>query len=172
MELITKIGTRHLGFTPDMGIFAKRVPRVVLDYFIRHGAHEPIVRYIEAACQNGVSTEERIAEAVKMGGNETDKMCALFSGFYGPPDNDPKDLRSIMPYIYNIHGKFYEMTEDYCEYSMPYEDIIPVLIEGGYEGYINSEYEGQRNTQDAFETDSCEQVRRQQVMFRRLMGEI
>jgi hypothetical protein len=77
-----------------------------------------------------------------------------------------------MPYIYNIHGKFYEMTEAYQEYSILYEDIIPVLIEGGYEGYINSEYEGQRNTQDAFETDSCEQIRRQQVMFRRLLREI
>jgi hypothetical protein len=46
------------------------------------------------------------------------------------------------------------------------------LREAGYSGYINSEYEGQRLTQDAFETDSCEQVRRHHVMLRRLLGEI
>jgi hypothetical protein len=45
-------------------------------------------------------------------------------------------------------------------------------VEGGIDASIVSEYEGQRHTQDAFETDSCEQVRRQHVMLRRLLGEI
>jgi len=85
---------------------------------------------------------------------------------------NPKDLLPIMPSIYNIHGKFYEMTEDLVEYSIPYDEVIPVLIEGGYDGYFDSEYEGQRQIQDITEVDSCEQVRRQHVMLRRLLGEI
>ena len=44
-------------------------------------------------------------------------------------------------------------------------------IEGGYDGYLSSEYEGNRHIQDAFEVDSVEQVRRQQEMFKRLLGE-
>jgi hypothetical protein len=36
---------------------------------------------------------------------------------------------------------------------------------------LSSEYEGNRHIQDAFEVDSLEQVRRQQVMFTRLLGE-
>ena len=52
---------------------------------------------------------------------------------------NPKGLLPLMPYIFNVHGKFYEMTEDLVEYSMPYEEVIPVLIESGYDGYILSE---------------------------------
>jgi hypothetical protein len=77
-----------------------------------------------------------------------------------------------MPYIYNIHGKFYEMTDELSEYSIAYDEIIPVLTKIGYEYSIDSEYEGQRWIQDVVLTDSFEQVRRQHVMLRRLFGEI
>jgi len=172
MELISQTHTKHFGFTADMGIFAKRTPRVVRDFFIRHGAHEPIVQYLCTAFEQDLGPEKARAEVEKMGPNELDRQFAFAVFGYGPLANDPQDLRHIMPYIYNIHGKFYEMLEDFREYSIPYEQIVPVLLEGGYNGYINSEYEGQRSTQDVVETDSCEQVRRQHVMLRRLLGEI
>jgi hypothetical protein len=63
------------------------------------------------------------------------------------------------------------MLDNYTEYSIPYEEIIPILIKGGYNGYLSSEYEGNRHIQDVYEVDSVEQVRRQQVMFKRLLGE-
>ncbi len=53
-----------------------------------------------------------------------------------------------------------------------FADVPPAKIELGYEHSIDSEFEGQRWTQDMTITDSCEQVRRQHVMFRRLLGEI
>jgi hypothetical protein len=84
---------------------------------------------------------------------------------------DPHKMLDYIPFTSHIHGKFYEMLPDYTEYSIPYEEIIPILIEGGYNGYIDSEYEGNRWIQDAFEVDSVEQVRRHQVMLKRLLGE-
>jgi hypothetical protein len=63
------------------------------------------------------------------------------------------------------------MTEDYVEPSIPYDEIVKVLKQGGYKGYICSEYEGNRWIQDAFPVDSIEQVRRQQEMFKKLIGE-
>jgi hypothetical protein len=76
-----------------------------------------------------------------------------------------------MPYCHHIQAKFYEMTDDRTEYSIPYDEIIPVLIEGGYRGYLSSEYEGNRHIQDVYEVDSVEQVRRQHAMFQHLLGE-
>ena len=38
-------------------------------------------------------------------------------------------------------------------------------------GYLSSEYEGNRHIQDVYEVDSVEQVRRQQEMFKKLLGE-
>ena len=49
---------------------------------------------------------------------------------------------------------------------------MKALVEGGYEGYVDSEYEGQRLTQDADETDSCEQVRRHQLLMRRCLERV
>ena len=55
--------------------------------------------------------------------------------------------------------------------SIPYDRIVPVLIEGGFDGYLSSEYEGNRHIQDAYPVDSVEQVRRQHALFARLLGE-
>lgn len=84
---------------------------------------------------------------------------------------EPKRMLDYMGMIHNIHGKFYEITEDYVEASIPYDEIVAVLNQGGYDGYICSEYEGNRWIEDAEEPDSVEQVRRHQVMLARLLGE-
>ena len=90
-----------------------------------------------------------------------------------------EDLYSIAPYIYCIHGKFYEMTEiegnpgHYEEASINYADIIKVLKNIGYDGYINSEYEGQRSSQDIGAdnlANEIEEVRRHHEMLKRLIS--
>ena len=51
---------------------------------------------------------------------------------------------------------------------------MKVLVENGYEGYINSEYEGQRMQQDnGFENlaDEVDEVRKHHKMLKRLIGE-
>ena len=57
------------------------------------------------------------------------------------------------------------MLDDCTEYCIPYNDVIDVLNKGGYDGYIASEYEGNRHIQDIYEVDSVEQVRRHQQML-------
>jgi hypothetical protein len=56
--------------------------------------------------------------------------------------------------------------------SIPYDEIMPLIVQSGYAGYISSEYEGQRYWDDAFHPESTEQVRRHQMMMRRLLGEV
>ena len=107
------------------------------------------------------------------------------------PISKPEDLREIIPYIVSIHGKFYDMTEIpgrpgcYEELCIDYENPIKVLKEKneimvtkaalkecGYDGYIDSEYEGQRDQQDRgyeFLPDETEQVRRHHEMLKRLI---
>jgi hypothetical protein len=106
-----------------------------------------------------------------MGGRQEDIFWAMMGshGIFG----NPSLLKEYIPFTSHIHGKCYEiMVPEYREYSIPYEDIVPLLIEGGYSGYIDTEYEGNRWIQDAFEVDSTEQVRRHQVMLKQLLGEV
>jgi hypothetical protein len=83
---------------------------------------------------------------------------------------EPKRMLEFMPRIHNIHGKFYEMTEDLEEYSIPYDKVVQVLKQGGYTGYICSEYEGNRWVEDAEPVQSVEQVRRHQRMLETLIA--
>lgn len=179
LDMIAETNTKYFGFVPDFSLFAKRPPRVERAHKIREGVlTEKVAAYLEKAYDAGVPFEKAAAEAKKMGYHEEDHGYGTYldevynRGFFGTARNDPKDLLKIMPYIFHIHAKFWEVTDDFHEYSIPYEEIIPVLIEGGYEGYLSSEYEGQRFTQDLFDTDSCDAVRRHQLMLRRLLGEV
>lgn len=78
---------------------------------------------------------------------------------------DPKDLLPLLPYTFHYHAKFWEMTDEFREYSIPYEKVIPVLVEHGYDGYLSSEYEGTREL-----GRGADQVRRQHVMLRELLA--
>ena len=178
IKMFQRVKSPYLGFTLDMGVYCKKMPRVAVERIQRDGMKKEIANYLETAYNDnslprtnelGVHNEELIKIVRGMGGTDMDVLNAFMSThmIYG----DPSILKEYIPYTYHIHGKFYEMLPDYSAFSIPYEEIVPILIEGGFEGYINSEYEGNRWIQDAFEVDSVEQVRRHHVMLKRLLGE-
>lgn len=168
-EVMEKTGSKYLGFIPDMGAFTRRLAKVQTDRMIREGADEKIVEFVCEQHEKGVMAEYIIAQVSQMSKRPIDIAVAELSrhNIY----TNPSALLQHIPRIFHIHAKFYEMLDSYTEYSIPFEEIIPVLIKGGYNGYLSSEYEGNRHIQDVYEVDSVEQVRRQQEMFRRLLGE-
>lgn len=178
IEHFTRLDSPNLGFTLDMSLYCKRLPRVASDRLLREGMKKEIVEYLIEAYNShtlpktrefAVSKPELANKIIQMGGTEEQANLAYRAThtIY----TNPQRILEYMPHIHHIHAKFFEMLPEYTEYSIPYADIIPILIEGGYRGYLDSEYEGARWIEDAFEVDSTEQVRRQQVMFKRLLGE-
>lgn len=168
-EAFEKSGSDALGFLPDMGMFLFAFPPVWKEKFMRIGVPKAIADYVEKAYEDRVLSEYVILNVQEMGGTgpaigmaETMRHNAAF---------EPKRMLDFMHRIHNVHGKFYQMNEDYVEPSIPYDQIVKVLQQGGYKGYICSEYEGNRWVEDFQEPDSVEQVRRQQVMLARLLGE-
>ena len=158
-----------LGFMPDMGTYVERFPRVVTDHARRQGGREDLLDLIVATYDAHGDVHGLMDTVYYMGGGPIETGMARQATHY--TWNDPRNMLDYMPYIHHIQAKFYEMTDEGVEYSIPYDKIIPVLIEGGYSGYLSSEYEGNRHIQDAFEVDSLEQVRRQHAMFQRLLGD-
>jgi hypothetical protein len=88
-------------------------------------------------------------------------------------------LRDLAPHVTHVHGKFNNMSPvpgkpgEFQEISIDYDSAIRALKEGGFDGYINSEYEGQRYSQDRGREDlmdEVDQVRRHQEMLRRLLA--
>lgn len=88
-------------------------------------------------------------------------------------------LRRISKHVTGVHGKFNNMSPipgkpgQFQDIAINYEGAVAALKEGGFDGYINSEYEGQRYFQDRTRAelmDEVEQVRRHQEMLKRLIG--
>lgn len=169
LEVAYRVGTDKLGLIPDMGIYVERFPRVISDRSLRNGAHENIVRLIVERYDRHEDLQGLAGEVAKLGGNAADMELAQSIIYYR--SCDPKELRGVIGAVRHVHGKFYEMTEDDHEPSIPYDVIVPVLAEAGYDGYISSEYEGNRYLQDISQVDSVEQVRRHQRMLTKLIGE-
>ena len=53
-----------------------------------------------------------------------------------------EQLRELMDCVFYMHGKFYYINEDLEEIAIPYKEILTMVKESGYEGYIACEYEG------------------------------
>ncbi len=181
IDLAEKYHTKHAALVPDMGIFqfASPAPRLAQ---LRRTASIP--EAIDFAMENSkqMSTSELLAALNERYpghsfGND-EKMLSMM--FPGEMCSQPEDIKDIIPYICSIHGKFYNMVEDpnnpghYMEDSIDYPNVIRCLKEGGFDGYINSEFEGQSMYQDLPReqlVDEVEQVRRQHSMLRDLIGE-
>ncbi len=80
------------------------------------------------------------------------------------PLDKAADVVPLLPYVYVFHAKFWEMTDDLVEYSIPYGEVIAVLLKEGWEGYLLSEYEGTRTLYRA-----SDQLRRHHLMMKRLL---
>lgn len=165
-----RLGTRHLGILPDMGIFMKHYPSVFRARFERQGARPEVTQFIVDQHEQKIMAEYTIYEvAVKMGGNKAE--VAMAETLRHAPYANPRRIGDYAKYFRHIQAKFYEMTEDCTDPSIAYDEVIPELVRSGWSGTISSEYEGNRWIQDVEEVDSREQVRRQQVMLQRLISE-
>lgn len=169
LEVAERIGPDVVGFVPDLGIFVVRLPRVLTERALRDGADPDFVRRVIDVYDSGEDTSGLPAEAERLNLGPVDVDLAVSATRY--IHEDPRRLLDYMPYIHHVHAKFYEMTDDGEEYSIPYPSIVEVLREGGFNGYLSSEYEGNRHIQDAHPVDSVDQVKRHQSMLARLIGE-
>lgn len=179
IELAERTGSKHVGLVPDFGIFQHSPSKVSVDYAKRHAKNPEIIDFILVNSKNysfdeifKVVDEKYPSHGIDMG---TIERMSLHES-----SAKPEDIIDIIPYIVSMHGKFYDMTEIagkpgcYEDKAIDYETPIKYLKEHGFNGYINSEYEGQRDQQDRgieYLADEVEQVRRHHEMLRRLICE-
>lgn len=169
LEVMHAEGGVGLGLMPDMGTFVERFPRVVSDRALREGGRKDLVDYIVDLYDDHGDTHALMDIVHYRGGGPVEMGLARQATHF--IYRDPAEMLPHMDLIGHVQAKFYEMVDDTTEYSIPYDRIIPVFEQGGFSGYLSSEYEGNRHIEDAFEVDSREEVRRQHAMFATLLGE-
>jgi hypothetical protein len=168
VKFFEKVQSKHVGLNPDMSLFEKRPQAIGRDQLIRVGLmKEDVAKYIDKACADGVEKAKAQAEVTKMGGGAR-AMAYLDRRYKGW--QDPKKLLPLKQYCHHMHAKLYAMTEDGKEICIGYEEVLPFLIQNGFEFCMTTEYEGQRFVMDGEQEDEVEQVRLHQLMLKRLLG--
>ena len=174
VEFIKKTGTKHVGFVPDMGIFMNGPYLDNIEAALRHMKDRKIAAGI---------TEMMKDIPLAQLGEEVEKqypgvLDTLEGGdrraFSWKTVAQPEDLELILPYVFSIHGKVHNMLEvEPGVYDDPVtmnKEVIDVLKRNNWDGYICTEYEGQRAYQDLPKdqlANEVEQVRRHHQMLRR-----
>lgn len=168
LEVADRVGKDVVGCVPDLGIYVRRFPRVIIERAIRDGADEKLVEKAAKNYDDGGDTKAMLAEIEAAGANPATLGFARTTTHF--THTDPKQLTGHVDFICHVHAKFYEMQENGEEYSIPYPEIINALKAGGFKGYLNSEYEGNRHIQDYMTVDSFGQVSLHQKMMKRLIA--
>ena len=161
-EIMREKGEGYLGVVPDFGIFIRRPHKLWIDQALEMGIDENTLYEIIEAHQMGAPLEE-----VRKGLNERDAEIVedLYENF--TPRATPEQLRDFMDIVFYMHGKFFYVEEGKNDECIPYEKILRVVDELGYDGYITCEYEGHHFTD---EISSAEQLERYVAMCRRILG--
>ena len=90
----------------------------------------------------------------------------------------PEEIVDFLPYSYVCHAKFTNVNENFEEESIPYPEIIKLMVDHGWSGDLLSEYEGaiRFHAEESPEkfgqamVEIPEQVRRHQIMLRNILG--
>ncbi len=144
-NMMVETGSKYLGFVPDFGMLANRPNKAEFDRAVQNGARREILDFAIELRYNDVSREDGRAEMAKKEANGFEMQ--MFESMYGYMQfskvPDYEGLKKILPYCPLMHGKFIDILEDGTESTIPYADVLKVLDEAGYDGYIASEFEGQ-----------------------------
>lgn len=174
IDMMRAAQSEYLGLVIDFGIFCDRHPRVSTDYFKTIGLTPAVGDKIDELYAANGDTLRVFADGSDHGMNFPAELTELFrapvdgeySFFSTGYENTPLDvLDEHIGYIRHFHGKFFEMLPDGTEYSIDYPAVLTRLNQLGYDGYIASEYEGNRFTPMDVPVDDQGQVRAHQAML-------
>lgn len=171
-----RLNSPYVGLVIDTGIFCKRVPRVMENYCKALGTSQAPIDYVNKMFEEGKDGRDVygpdgnfIPELEALLKSDADYMYAHFADGY---ENEPYTvLDDLMPYIFHVHFKLFEMTEN-GEYSVDYKGILQYLHDHDYDGYVATEYEGNRWTLPGKPMQEKEQVIAHQKYIRDCLKEI
>jgi sugar phosphate isomerase/epimerase len=177
LEEAEKLGlSRYIGLQADFSSYEYRPSTVVVERSIRDGGKREIIYYISDLIQKRnlenieVDFEREEAKIKQMGAGEKDiHFFNMHLRVFGKTASLEK-LKEYASRLVYVHGKFHYIDEKGEVDCVDYQKTIGALEEGGYKGFICSEFEGNRSLNDMGWVDEIEYVRKHHVLMRKCLG--
>jgi hypothetical protein len=175
VELVLGFAEKHptaIGFNPDWGIFQRYPSEFERNKQVKEGTLTlEIAQYILDAYKKGTDKAAVVAQVNKMKPKPGD--IAYVDRVYnsGRSYQDPKKLIPLLPYCKSTHGKCHYLApgNEFRDTEADWEPALKIMMDNGYDGYICTEFEGQRSL-SMYDIDEIEQVRRVQVIMKKILG--
>lgn len=176
IEEMKRLNSPYIGLVIDTGIFCSRIPRVMENYCKNLGTSQAPIDYVNKLFAEGKDGRDVYGpdgdftpELKALLHSGADHMYAHFADGYEHERFEVLD--DLMPYIFHVHFKLFEMTDD-GEYSIDYKGLLQYLHDHDYDGYVSTEYEGNRWTLPGAPMVEKEQVIAHQKYIRDCLKEI
>jgi sugar phosphate isomerase/epimerase len=148
-ELYDRLDSSAVGFVPDFGSSVTRHPPMLFEAFAREGVPDEVMQVMveswEDAWRPGgdpFTARNALIARLETMGTDGSHATLVGKGFGLFGRQAPADWAEIAEYIVHVHGKFFEIEENGDEPAVPYPELIQVLVDIGYDGFISSEWEG------------------------------
>jgi len=181
IELAEKTGLPFVGLQADFSTFSYCMTTADIVEHVSKGAIKEILEFVRSKQREAYFKGEDFeyeairGEVEKMKPNEatTAALRRIAGGGHGKKPSFKKlyaDLEKYASKLVYCHGKFYDIDENGQVDDMDYPVILKALKDGGYKGYISSEFEGNRRMNMAGWVDEIEYVRKHQKLMRECLG--
>jgi sugar phosphate isomerase/epimerase len=168
-ELYEELGSDRLGFTADFSSTMHHLSPMLLRQLAKMGLdekhftvmdeiwHEPAPMHVRNQKFEDYLSGEGV-DFLRFG-----PFTRLAFNMHGLVP--PEEWLDIMPQIFHVHAKFYDIGADGEEPAMDIPRIVRQFVEGGYTGYLSSEWEGHAFA-DLGEADPIDLVKKQHALMR------
>lgn len=168
-RIFDDLNSEWVGFVPDFGCYIEKPNELHIERFLKLGAQKDILQFIIDNRWNGYTEASMNEKVEKLGGGLAEKMAV--SEWFGYMSFAPADIegfKTVLRHTKYFHGKFYHIGDDCTEKTIPYERLLELVVESGFEGTIMIEYEGH----SFYLNDAPEQIERHIKMERRILGRL
>ncbi|MFB2580221.1 sugar phosphate isomerase/epimerase family protein [Herbiconiux sp. P15] len=169
-EVYDELGSDRLGFTADFSSTMHSLSPTLLRTMSQMGMperyfdvmdeiwHEPTPMYVRNQKFEDFLTAENF-DFARLG-----PFTRLAFNMHGLVPAE--EWLDIMPQIFHVHAKFFDINEEGQEPAMDIPLIVQQFVKGGYKGYLSSEWEGHAFS-DLGESDPIDLVKKQHALMRR-----
>jgi sugar phosphate isomerase/epimerase len=168
-EMYAKAKSPNLGWIPDFSSTATTVPPSFLEHCRQNGVPEKLIELameIWHADGDTFARMKQYQERARAAGFDEAHVSQLSLIFPMFGKADPNSWKELMPEVVHIHGKFFGFDEEGNEECIDYPAILPLFKNGGFNGYMSSEWEGHMYS----DADAFSMIERHQALCRRILA--